>query len=84
MKHAAIALGLASVFIATFALAQGAADKRRSGYQDMGPALQKMQDDDTANPGMLFVQLGEQLWSEAGRRRQQSPAPTAMATPPSA
>ena len=26
----------------------------------MGPALQKMQDDDTANPGMLFVQLGEQ------------------------
>ncbi|MBI2739442.1 MAG: sulfur oxidation c-type cytochrome SoxA [Rhodospirillales bacterium] len=39
------------------------ADKRRSGYQDMGQALQKMQDDDTANPGMLFVQLGRQLWS---------------------
>ena len=40
------------------------ADKRRSGYQDMGAALQKMQDDDTANPGMLFVQLGQQLWSK--------------------
>ena len=52
------------VFVAGFALAQGAADKRRSGYQDMGEALQKMQDDDTANPGMLFVQLGEQLWSK--------------------
>ncbi len=52
------------VFITTFALAQGAADKRRSGYQDMGEALQKMQDDDTANPGMLFVQLGEQLFSK--------------------
>lgn len=41
------------------------ADKRRSGYQDMGRALQKMQDDDTANPGMLFVQLGRQLWSKS-------------------
>jgi sulfur-oxidizing protein SoxA len=62
MKYGRIALGLASVFIATFALAQGAVDKRRSGYQDMGPALQKMQDDDTANPGMLFVQIGGQAW----------------------
>jgi L-cysteine S-thiosulfotransferase len=52
------------VFVASFALAQGAADKRRSGYQDMGEALQKMQDDDTANPGMLFVQLGEELWAK--------------------
>jgi sulfur-oxidizing protein SoxA len=64
MKIAQVAFGLASVFAATFALAQGAADKRRSGYQDMGEALQKMQDDDTANPGMLFVQLGEQLWTK--------------------
>ena len=64
MKYARIALGLASVFIATFALAQGAADKRRSGYQDMGPALQKMQDEDTANPAMLFVQAGASAWAE--------------------
>ena len=64
MKSARLALGLASIFAATFALAQGAADKRRSGYQDMGEALQKMQDDDTANPGMLFVQLGGQLWNK--------------------
>jgi len=57
------------VFAASFAMAQAGADragpdKRRSGYQDMGPALQKMQDDDTANPAMLFVQLGEQLWAK--------------------
>jgi sulfur-oxidizing protein SoxA len=64
MKTIRIALGLASVFFTTFALAQGSIDKRRSGYQDMGEALQKMQDDDTANPGMLFVQLGEQLWAK--------------------
>src|SRR5882757_4683371 len=62
-RRAAYAM-LLVVFITTFALAQGAADKRRSGYQDMGEALQKMQEDDTANPGMLFVQLGGQLWDK--------------------
>jgi len=55
---------LSVVFAASFAMAQVGADKRRSGYQDMGQALQKMQDDDTANPGMLFVQLGQQLWAK--------------------
>ncbi len=63
-------IGLAIVFAASYALAQGLADKgeadkRRSGTQDMGEALQKMQDDDTANPGMLFVQLGGELWGKA-------------------
>jgi sulfur-oxidizing protein SoxA len=67
-RWAAFAL-LPVVFAASFAMAQAGADKaggdkRRSGYQDMGQALQKMQDDDTANPGMLFVQLGRQLWSK--------------------
>lgn len=60
-------IGLALIFVASYAAAQVGADKRRSGYQDMGETLQKMQDDDTANPGMLFVQLGGQLWAkEAG------------------
>lgn len=59
--HAAAALAI--VFAASYAAAQVGADKRRSGYRDMGEALQKMQDDDTANPGMLFVQLGGELWS---------------------
>ena len=49
--------------MATLALAQAGGESRRSGYQDMGAALQRMQDDDAANPAMLFVQLGEQLWS---------------------
>jgi L-cysteine S-thiosulfotransferase len=62
--HRRLALALLPlVFATSFALAQVGADKRRSGYQDMGAALQKMQDDDTANPAMLFVQLGEQLWA---------------------
>ncbi len=67
-RRAALVL-LPAVFAGSFALAQvgadkAGADKRRSGYQDMGAALQKMQDDDTANPGMLFVQLGQQLWAK--------------------
>jgi len=70
MKVLRLGIGLAIVFAASWALAQGmadkgATDKRRSGTQDMGEALQKMQDDDTANPGMLFVQLGGQLWGKA-------------------
>jgi sulfur-oxidizing protein SoxA len=52
------------VFVSTWALAQSGADKRHSGYQDMGEALQRMQDDEGANPGMLFVQLGRQLWNK--------------------
>ena len=55
-------LALAAVFTASLAVAQSAPDARRSGYRDMGPALQKMQDDDGANPGMLFVQKGAGLW----------------------
>ncbi|MDI1283178.1 MAG: sulfur oxidation c-type cytochrome SoxA [Reyranella sp.] len=60
-----LGIGLAIIFAASYALAQGAADKRRSGTQDMSDALQKMQEDDAANPGMLFVQLGGQLWGKA-------------------
>jgi L-cysteine S-thiosulfotransferase len=57
-----IGWALASVFAASWALAQS--DPRHSGYQDMGPDLRRMQDDDTANPAMLFVQAGRALWQE--------------------
>jgi sulfur-oxidizing protein SoxA len=57
-----LAAALAAVFVASLALAQGGG--RRSGYDDMGPALQKMQDDDTANPAMLYVQMGAAAWAE--------------------
>lgn len=63
MTPGRIGLVLAGVFAASLALAQ-AGDPRRSGYQDMGPPLQKMQDDDTANPAMLFVQAGAAAWAE--------------------
>jgi sulfur-oxidizing protein SoxA len=37
-------------------------DQRRSGYSFMSPDTRAIQDDDTANPGMLFVLDGEKLW----------------------
>lgn len=37
--------------------------ERRSGYTFMGPETKAMQDDDTANPGMLGVLEGEALWN---------------------
>ena len=41
--------------------------QRRSGYSFMAPETRAMQDDDTANPGMLWVLDGEALWkSKAG------------------
>src|SRR6201987_2530735 len=36
--------------------------ERRSGYSFMSPDSQAMQNDDTANPGMLWVIDGEKLW----------------------
>ena len=56
--------GLGAVSAGSWAFAQVPPDQRRTGYQDMSPALQKMEDDDSANPGLLFVQMGETLWRE--------------------
>jgi sulfur-oxidizing protein SoxA len=57
----------AAALIAALAHPSRAADiapqDRRSGYADMGPGTKAMQDDDTANPGMLAVLDGEALWN---------------------
>jgi L-cysteine S-thiosulfotransferase len=37
-------------------------DQRRSGFTFMAPDTQAIQNDDTANPGMLWVLDGEALW----------------------
>lgn len=39
--------------------------EKRSGYEFMTPETRAMQDDDDANPGMLSVLDGEELWSRA-------------------
>jgi sulfur-oxidizing protein SoxA len=39
-------------------------EARRSGYEFAGPETRAMQDDDMANPGMLYVAQGEALWAK--------------------
>jgi sulfur-oxidizing protein SoxA len=51
---------LAFLLLATLAHA----GEKRSGYDDASPATRAMQDDDASNPGFLWVQQGESLWSE--------------------
>jgi sulfur-oxidizing protein SoxA len=40
------------------------ANERRSGYSFMAPDTKAIQDDDTANPGMLWALDGEALWKK--------------------
>jgi sulfur-oxidizing protein SoxA len=40
------------------------AQDRRSGYDDMTSELQQMQDDAFANPGMLWIGEGREMWRE--------------------
>ena len=40
-------------------------EERRSGYEFVAPETRAMEDDDTANPGMLWVLQGTSLWDAA-------------------
>jgi sulfur-oxidizing protein SoxA len=57
----------AAVFLAVFVLSASAAEiplpERRSGYDFMSRETRVIQDDDAANPGMLWVLDGETLWN---------------------
>ena len=56
-------IAIAGVLIATAtAAAEIPQGQRRSGFTFMTPETQSMQNDDTANPGMLWVLDGEGLW----------------------
>jgi sulfur-oxidizing protein SoxA len=48
---------------ATALAAEIAPEARRSGYDFDSPEIRAMQDDETANPGMLWVSQGESLWA---------------------
>ncbi len=53
----------AALLLVTHAGAAPAApDPRHAGFDDMGPALQAMQRDDSLNPALLAVQEGAALW----------------------
>jgi len=67
LAEAAIVLLLNGLISPALAGDIAPADKR-SGYAFMSRDTQAMQDDDTANPGMLWVLDGETLWgAKAGR-----------------
>ena len=61
---AVLAGGLVGIFTGAFiaAHAEIPLNERRSSYEDMSADNKAMQDDDTANPGMLAVLDGEALW----------------------
>jgi sulfur-oxidizing protein SoxA len=54
---------LAALLAADAFAAEIPLSERRSGYSFMGSDTRTMQDDDTANPGMLSVLDGEKLWN---------------------
>jgi sulfur-oxidizing protein SoxA len=55
---------IALVGVLALLVSGGRAAEKRSGYQDASPETQAMQDDDAENPGFLWVQQGEALWTQ--------------------
>ncbi len=62
MGRAAATVGAIALAVSAFA-GEIAPSERRSGYDFMSRETRAMQDDDTANPGMLWVLEGGSLWS---------------------
>jgi L-cysteine S-thiosulfotransferase len=60
-RRVSAAVGVIALAASAFAAEIPRAD-RRSGYDFMSPETRAMQDDDTANPGLLWVLEGESLW----------------------
>jgi L-cysteine S-thiosulfotransferase len=60
--------GIGAIFAALLLVTAHAGEipneQRRSGYSFMAPDTKAMQDDDTSNPGMLWVMDGETLWNK--------------------
>lgn len=59
IAFAAIALAACPILAGEIPL-----DQRRSGYSFMAPDTRAIQDDESANPGMLFALDGEKLWNK--------------------
>jgi sulfur-oxidizing protein SoxA len=73
MRRAAAAVGL--FLFATATPAQQRAiplDQVKSGSTFLGADLRSLQSDEFANPGMLWIERGEKLWSEPAGKTKQS------------
>ena len=80
-RLAVAALLVAAALAAVRRRAEIPLDERRSGYEFMSRDTRAMQDDDTANPGMLCGARRRGAVEPQGRRRRARPAPTATAMP---
>ncbi len=60
----AIGAIVTALLLATAQAGEIPQDQRRSGYSFMAAETKAMQDDDTSNPGMLWVLDGEALWRQ--------------------
>src|ERR1700730_6842302 len=60
--RALLAAGIALAAV-TATFAEIAPEARRSGDDFVSPEIRAMQNDETANPGMLWVLQGETLWA---------------------
>jgi sulfur-oxidizing protein SoxA len=65
MRRGALRLAGAAAIVSC--LVPALAAPPRSGYDDLSPALQALQRDDTQNPAMLWLAEGERLWSAGPR-----------------
>src|SRR5262249_6728519 len=63
MRTIVSALALLSWWALPVAAAEIPLADRKSGYEFMGRETRAMQDDDTTNPGMLWVLDGATLWN---------------------
>jgi sulfur-oxidizing protein SoxA len=64
MKAATTITVSAALLVVAATAAEIPQEQRRSGFTFMAPETQAMQNDDTANPGLLWVLDGEALWKK--------------------
>ena len=62
MTRPAVVIAAVFAMVAHASSAEIPRSERRSTYEQMSPETKAMQDEDTANPGMLWVLDGEALW----------------------
>jgi sulfur-oxidizing protein SoxA len=74
MKHSRAAALLAAAFAVAAGAQEGGIrpDQLKSGSEFLGEDLRALQDDEFANPGMLWVERGEKLWREPAGTRGRS------------
>jgi sulfur-oxidizing protein SoxA len=64
LRQVLLRIAVATCTLHLSAHADNADSQPRSGYAFLGTEMRRMQDDDFANPGMLWVEEGRKAWSQ--------------------